>query len=91
MNSNRLIATHVFNIDENQNGGESLILKTDIFHNGDEGKSEEIIFLNQELTLNSYANSASFNLAGTTLTPKKLRELADSIEKAIKMAYNQLK
>ena len=63
------------------NGGEGLSLTTSYLDNGDDLKEEnDGIFLNQELTLQSYCNSATFNLVGAIFTPEILRDLADRIE-----------
>jgi hypothetical protein len=77
--SKKLIERHVFVFNPQDNGGESLSLRTDICSNGDPGG----IFLNQEISLQSYCNSATFNLAGATLTPELLRKLADELEAAM--------
>lgn len=75
----KLLTTHVFNFAPKENGGESLLLETEMFDNGDD---EDNIYWNQHLTLHSYGNSACFNLCGITLTPKLLRELANQLEVA---------
>jgi hypothetical protein len=75
--------TFVFN--EKDNGGEQLVLTTDLYHNGDPGG----FYTNQELSLNSYSNSASFNLTGCQLTPEKLRELANQLDKMISTAKDK--
>ncbi len=67
---------HVFCFNECSNGGESLILSTEIFGNGDPNE----IYYNQKLTLNSYANCASIELFGVAMTPDSLRKLADELE-----------
>jgi hypothetical protein len=72
------LARNVFCFNEDTNGGESLILVTKFYTNGDPGI--EGIMLNQELTLASYGNSATFNLCGASFTPDLLRKLADEIE-----------
>ena len=70
---------HIFVFNGTENGGEQLILKTKIYDNGDDNNN---IFLIQELELNSYSNSVSFNLSGL-LTPDVLRKLANELDKAI--------
>lgn len=75
-----LLTIH-FPLNPKDNGGEQLIITTDFFSNGDPVTATSGIFLNQQLTLQSYCNSASFNLCGAIFTPQKLRELADLIEK----------
>ena len=47
------------------------------------------VYMNQELTLQSYCNSASFNLSGTTLTPENLRKLANELESAMILAKSK--
>lgn len=68
---------HLFVFNQKDNGGESLTLITQFFSNGDPGAQG--IFSNQELTLQSYCNSASFNLCGIQITPELLRKLADEL------------
>lgn len=79
------IHTHVFNLSPKTNGGEALVLTTDFFDNGD---NEPL--LRQKLTLNSYCNTASFNLEGTILTPKLLRKLANELEENLNKAAAKL-
>ena len=38
------------------------------------------VFVNQELTLQSYCNSATFELIGSPFTPELLRQLANELE-----------
>jgi hypothetical protein len=76
--------SHSFNFSPKQNGGESLILTTIFYDNGD--KDDSSIYTNQSITLQSYENSASINLSGIQITPEILRELADQLEKARKEA-----
>lgn len=66
---------HVFVFNNSDNGGEQLVLTTDFF-SGDRGG----VYSNQELTLMSYCNSASFNLSGCQFTPELLRELANQLD-----------
>lgn len=77
--SDRKLGVHSFNFNERDNGGESLILDTTAFANGDPGG----VYLNQRLTLHSYCNAASFEFIGTNLTPEVLRRLADGLEQFI--------
>jgi len=72
---NGTIARHCFEIGDGP-GGESLTLKSELIHNGEGEKP----ILNQELTLQSYCNSASFTLCGTPFTPSILRDLANQLE-----------
>lgn len=74
---NRLVGTHVFCFNEKNNGGEALSLKTKVYDNGDK---ENNIYFEQTITLQSYCNSASFNLVGAQITPSLLRELANQLE-----------
>jgi hypothetical protein len=69
--SDKLLATHVFSFNEEDNGGEQLILTTKFYDNGDDKKQN--IYLNQQLTLQSHCNAASFELIGTILTPALLQ------------------
>ena len=70
------VARHVFEFNPNDNGGENLSLTTIMLDNG-----AKEIYYNQELTLCSYCNSATFNLVGSPLTPDLLRKLANELEK----------
>lgn len=74
------INKHHFTFNEDGNGGEQLILSTTICDNGDD--VDNIYFL-QELTLESYGNSATFTLGNANLTPYNLRKLADELDREI--------
>ena len=76
---NSLLDRHVFVFNPSNNGGESLCLTTEFYSNGDPGEAG--IYTNQEFTLSSYFNSASFNFLGQ-MTPENLRRLADELELA---------
>lgn len=76
-----IIGTHVFTFNPHDNGGEALMLKTEKISNGD----PDGYYFNQTLTLQSYGNSASFNLYGAQITPLMLRKLADELEKKFNM------
>lgn len=66
------IKKHFFRFsNEDVNGGEVFFLTTD-----SEGT--------QELTLQSYINSATFTLSSMPFTPQKLRQLADELEVFLK-------
>ena len=78
----KILKTHSFLIDPNENGGESLVLTTKFIGNGDPVTDKDGVFVNQELTLNSFCNSATFTLCGTTFTPERLRQLANELETA---------
>jgi hypothetical protein len=73
----KIVFEHSFVVNEGDNGGESLIITTKSINNGSN------TYLNQEITLTSYCNSASFNLSSAVLTPAKLRELANQLESVI--------
>ena len=75
-----VLKTHSFTFNPEDNGGESLSLTTQFIANGDPITPDEGIFLNQELSLQSYCNSASINMFGISFTPKALRELANQLE-----------
>ena len=68
------LARHVFSFNPKDNGGEALLLVTTFYDNGDG------IYLQQELSLHSYCNTASFNLLGVALTAKSLRQLANELD-----------
>lgn len=71
---------HSFNLSPKERGNESLTITTEFVDNGDRnGKS---IYTNQTLTLQSYYNSASFNLNGIQITPEILRKLANELDEA---------
>ena len=83
--SDPLLKRHVFCFNKNDNGGESLVLCTDIYGNGDD------IYYNQNFGLQSYCNSANFNLIGASLKPELLRRLANELESAELEAKQKLK
>ncbi|MEK6881111.1 MAG: hypothetical protein AABY22_15940 [Nanoarchaeota archaeon] len=76
----KLLSTHSFLFNKNDNGGESVRLVTKFIGNGDKITHNEGIFTNQEFSLQSYGNSASINLFGVSLTPESLRDLANELE-----------
>ena len=59
-----------FNLSPNRNGGEALLFSTEVSDG----------YIVHEITLCSYANSATFTLEGDIITPAKLRKLADELE-----------
>ena len=68
---------------------EALSLSTEYFWNGDGKKDVGVkqepyygIYTNQELSLQSYCNDASFGLYGTQITPEILRQLANELDQA---------
>lgn len=78
----KVVGKHVFTFNEQDNGGEALTLVTKLVPNGDPG----VILLEQELSLQSYGNCASFTLSGAPMTPELLRELANQLEVKINEA-----
>jgi len=86
MYDSKILNRHVFNFSPEKNGGEVLTL-TSTYHKFD---ADPGVFVSQEITLESYGNSASFNLYGISLTPKALRQLADELELA-ELVANQNK
>jgi hypothetical protein len=72
----KILHRHVFCFDPENTGGTALLLTTEFIDNKD------TIIVNQNLSLHSYCNSASFNLCGTLLTPENLRKLANELESA---------
>jgi len=73
---------HLFDFSPNENGGEALALTTEFHHNGDDPTRDSSYYTDQELTLQSYGNSATFNLCGIQITPALLRQCADEMEAA---------
>lgn len=81
--------TFIFNPEEN--GGEALSLTIEWFDNGDAAHGlPGGVLNNQKLTLQSYCNSASFELT-SGFTPTRLRLLADIIEKGTETARSLVK
>lgn len=74
---NKKVAEHKFLFNPKDNGGESLTLKTEVFDNGDKFDN---LYFNQTLCLQSYCNSAQFNLGTAKLSPNNLRELANQLD-----------
>lgn len=87
------VARHVFSFNPRDNGGEQLTLVSHIIDNGDvaAGIPKAGVFLNQELSLQSYCNSASFLLFGASLTPDNLRRLANELEAATVQAQAEIR
>jgi hypothetical protein len=86
------VARHVFSFNPGDNGGGQLTLVSHIIDNGDvaAGIPKAGVFLNQELSLQSYGNSASFLLFGASLTPNDLRRLANELEGAMVQAQAKI-
>lgn len=80
------ISSHSFIFNRSDNGGEQLILTTEFWWNGD--LSPAGIFTTQELTLNSYCNSATFALSGATITSDDLEGLAKQLRESEEKAAN---
>lgn len=78
----KLLGRHTFCFNDKDNSGEGLFVKTEIYDNGD-GLPDGIYF-NQEVTLQSYSNSASFHLCSALFTPELLRKYADELELCVK-------
>lgn len=68
--SDKIIKRHSFIINPKDNGGEQVIITTDFISNG------EGIYTSQEISLQSYCNSASIKLLGAQITPEILTNLA---------------
>lgn len=86
MKNSNIRGRHNFVFNPKDNGGESLSLLTKFIDNGD-GE----IYTNQELSLQSYCNSASFTLIGVQITPDLLRKLANELESELIKAKSNLK
>ena len=84
--TDKLLKKHVFCFNEDANGGEALTLQTSFF----EDKENEHIYCVQELSLQSYGNSASFQLVGAAITPELLRKLADELEPILETELEQI-
>lgn len=81
MKNREVIKKHVFEFDTEINSGEGLTLVTEFYANGDPITENNGVYMNQYLTLQSYCNSVTFNLIGIQLTPEKLRQLANELER----------
>lgn len=77
-NEKTFVSSHCFCFNPEDNGGESLLLDTEFHDNGDD---KDNIYLQQTITLNSYCNNVSINLSGAQITPEKLRQLANELER----------
>lgn len=76
--------SHLFTLNPDSNGGESVVLHTKFEDNGDFSRGlakEPVLSATHELIINSYGNSVHFNMYGY-LTPTVLRDLANQLEKA---------
>ncbi len=72
------VGKHVFCFNPRDNGGEALLLTTELLDNGD-GE----IYTSQKLSLQSYCNAANFHLMGAPITSKSLRQLANELDEAM--------
>lgn len=77
----KLLARNCFVFNPKDNGGETVSLLTEFYSNGEEVTSTDGVYVNQNLSLQSYGNSASFTLCGAQFTPNNLRELANQLER----------
>lgn len=75
-----LLQTHVFEVNPEDNSGEAVTITTKFFGNGDPITHYFGVYETQDITIQSYGNSASIRLGCSTLTPEKLRDLADELE-----------
>lgn len=91
MAEDKRVHIHAFVLNPEANGGESLMLTTEYFWNGDLVTDDDGIYTNQSLTLQSYCNCATIKLYGATITPNVLRELANELEDAEKKARKTAK
>jgi hypothetical protein len=78
------VAHHYFTVNEKDDSGEQLSIITKFYQYDDDPND---VYVNQEITLQSYSNSATFTLVGSPLLPAQLRQLADELEEI----FNDLK
>lgn len=81
MNQLEPIAKHFFVFNENQPGGEQIILTTKYYNNGYGSKKN--IYCVQELELNSFGNIVTFTLDESIFSSHNLRKLADELDEQI--------
>lgn len=82
-----LVGRHNFVFNEDANGGESLVLSTEFYHD----PHMKDVYMRQILILNSYNNSVNFNLGyNASFTPQTLRKLADELEQEQLKADNSI-
>lgn len=79
------VGNHVFVFNPQDNGGEQLILRTRLFDNGN-GE----IYINQEMSLQSYCNEASIRLYGASITSDALRRLANELDEVLAKAKGEI-
>jgi hypothetical protein len=66
-----------YNLNPQDNGGETISLTVEFFSNGDSGKDG--VYTNSRLQLNSYGNSAQIDICGAAITSQLLRKIADKL------------
>ena len=86
---NVVVYEHTFDLSPMNNGGEAVILTTKFISNGDPISNNSGGYFNQELTLNSYGNSASISLYSGYFIPSTLRKIAKELEILHKKAIKQ--
>lgn len=84
MNKDPLLKNHTFRLAPQGNGGEDLYLITNFYANGDPITENSGWYINQEIRLNSYCNSAGITLCGNSINSKALRRLANELDCATK-------
>ena len=85
MPTEKEIGRHVFVLNQKDSGGEQLVLVTKIIDNGDPNPITE-----QEFSLQSYCNCASFTLIGAQFTVENLRRLANELESELIKARSKI-
>ncbi len=85
MSKEKIVKTHSHNFNPRASSGESLVLYTHFWDNGD-----DTCFHTQELILNSCCNSVTLDLRNVGLDPSDLRKLADELEQSRKDANSQI-
>lgn len=73
-----LLDTHKFTFILSPGDDNTLSLTTEYFDNGD--GVPDGIYTNQRLTMQSYGNTASFLLCGTSVSSEQLRKLANELD-----------
>lgn len=69
------IFTHTYYFNPEENGGEAIFLVTKFYKNRDGD-----IYTTQVMAIQSYCSAAELQFVGGTITPEKLRELANQLE-----------
>lgn len=77
-NAGKILGGNFFYLTEN--GGGSMYIVTNYIADGDPVSENRGYYVNQRLVLSSYGNDASINLFSDSVTPEKLRALADELE-----------